>query len=85
MAVPYGMGTEVIVHAADALAHRGWLGIGADGRLILTQQGREGLAAAKEHMDRVHAQILGDITDEDHATTVAVLQRVIDNLAQRPS
>ncbi|MFJ8748925.1 MarR family winged helix-turn-helix transcriptional regulator [Streptomyces sp. NPDC102441] len=82
LAVPYGMGTQVMVHAADALVHRGWLGIGTDGRLTLTEQGREGLATAKEHMDRVRAELLGDITEEECATAVSVLQRVTDNLAQ---
>ncbi|MEU5212695.1 MarR family transcriptional regulator [Streptomyces sp. NPDC020742] len=82
LAVPYGMGTQVMVHAADALVHRGWLDIGADGRLTLTEQGREGLATAKEHMDRVRAELLGDITEEEYATAVSVLQRVTDNLAQ---
>ncbi|MFF2147491.1 MarR family winged helix-turn-helix transcriptional regulator [Kitasatospora sp. NPDC058190] len=83
VAVPYGMGTQVMVHAVDALVHRGWLGIGADGRLTLTEQGREGLATAKEHMDLVRAELLGDITEEEYATAVSVLQRVTDNLAQR--
>ncbi|RCH66620.1 hypothetical protein DT019_20965 [Streptomyces sp. SDr-06] len=79
--VPYGMDTQVMVHAADALVHRGWLGVGADGRLPLTEQGHEGLATAKEHMDRVRAELLGDIREEDYATAVSVLQHVIDNLA----
>lgn len=82
MAVPYGMDTEVIVHAADALVHRGWLSIGTDGRLTLTEQGREGLATAKDHMARVRAEFLGDITEEEYAAAVSVLQRVTDNLAQ---
>ncbi|MET8540812.1 MarR family transcriptional regulator [Kitasatospora sp. NPDC004799] len=82
VAVPYGMGAEVIVHAANALVHRGWLRLGADGRLTLTEQGREGLATAKEHMDRVRAELLGSITEEEYATAVSVLQRVTDNLAQ---
>ncbi|MFJ9846518.1 MarR family winged helix-turn-helix transcriptional regulator [Kitasatospora sp. NPDC101155] len=82
VAVPYGMGAQVMVHAVDALVHRGWLGIGADGRLTLAEQGRGGLVTAKEHMDRVRAQILGDITEEEYATAVSVLQRVTDNLAQ---
>ncbi|MFJ4183789.1 MarR family winged helix-turn-helix transcriptional regulator [Kitasatospora sp. NPDC089509] len=85
VAVPYGMGAEVIVHAVDALVHRGWLGSGADGRLTLTEPGRAGLAAVKEHMDRVRAEILGDITEEEYATALSVLQRVTDNLAQGPS
>ncbi|MEU9119958.1 hypothetical protein AB0C96_08855 [Streptomyces sp. NPDC048506] len=62
--------------------HRGWLDIGTAGRLTLTEQGREGLATAKEHMDRVRAELLGDITAEEYATAVSVLQRVTDNLAQ---
>ncbi|MFE5586513.1 MarR family winged helix-turn-helix transcriptional regulator [Kitasatospora sp. NPDC056531] len=82
VAVPYGMGTQVMVHAVDALVHRGWLGNGADGRLTLTEQGRGGLATAKEHMDRVRAELLGDITEGEYATAVSVLQRITDNLAQ---
>ncbi|THA50004.1 MarR family winged helix-turn-helix transcriptional regulator [Streptomyces sp. A1136] len=82
LAVPYGMGPQAMVDASDALVHRGWLGIGADGRLTLTEQGREGLATAKEHMDRVRAELLGDITEEEYATAASVLQRVTDNLAQ---
>ncbi|KJY35389.1 MarR family winged helix-turn-helix transcriptional regulator [Streptomyces katrae] len=81
VAVPYDMGAEVMVHAVDALVHRGWLGIGADGRLTCTQEGHEGLATAKEHMDRVRADILGDITEEEYAAAVSVLQRIADNLA----
>ncbi|MFD7908916.1 MarR family winged helix-turn-helix transcriptional regulator [Kitasatospora sp. NPDC059747] len=84
VAVPYGMGPEVIVHAVDALVHRGWLGIGTDDRLTLTEQGREGLTTAKEHMDRVRTEFLGDITEEEYAAAVAVLQRITDNLAQEP-
>ncbi|KOV59556.1 MarR family winged helix-turn-helix transcriptional regulator [Streptomyces sp. MMG1121] len=79
--VPYGMGTEVMAHAADALAHRGWLVAGADGRLTFTNQGRAGLATAKEHMARVRAEVVGDITEEEYAAAVSVLQRVTDNLA----
>ncbi|MFD9903792.1 MarR family winged helix-turn-helix transcriptional regulator [Streptomyces sp. NPDC059063] len=79
--VPYGMGPQVIVHGADALVHRGWLGVGADGRLTLTERGHEGLATAKEHMGRVRAELLGDITDEEYATAVSVLRRVTDHLA----
>ncbi|MGW3014353.1 MarR family winged helix-turn-helix transcriptional regulator [Streptomyces sp. NPDC001219] len=82
LAVPCGMGTQVMVHAADALVHRGWLDIGADGRLTLTERGREGLATAKGRMGRVRAELLGDITDEEYATAVSVLQRVTDNLTQ---
>ncbi|MEE1782247.1 MarR family transcriptional regulator [Streptomyces sp. SP17BM10] len=85
VAVPYGMGPEAIVHAADALAHRGWLGMDADGRLTLTEQGHEGLTTATEHMDRVHAEFLGDITEEEYAAAVSVLRRITDNLAQEPS
>ncbi|MEU1286136.1 MarR family transcriptional regulator [Kitasatospora sp. NPDC005856] len=81
VAVPYGMGTQVILHAVDALVHRGWLGIGADRRLTLTDRGHEGLATAKEHMDRVRAELLGDITEEDYATALSVLERITDNLA----
>ncbi|MCC3768736.1 MarR family winged helix-turn-helix transcriptional regulator [Streptomyces sp. UNOC14_S4] len=81
--VPYDMGPEAMAHAADALAHRGWLSTDtdADGRLTLTERGRAGLATAKEHMARVRADLLGDITDEEYATAVSVLQRVTDNLA----
>lgn len=75
------MGAQVIVHAADALVHRGWLGVGADGRLTLTEQGHEGLASGKERMDRVRAELVGAITEGEYATAVSVLQHVIDNLA----
>ncbi|MFF2080512.1 MarR family winged helix-turn-helix transcriptional regulator [Kitasatospora sp. NPDC058162] len=84
VAVPYGMGSQVIVDAADALVHRGWLSIGANGRLTLTEPGRERLATAKDHMARVRTEFLGDITEEEYATAVSVLQRVTDNLAPRP-
>ncbi|MFB6436193.1 hypothetical protein ACFCVY_05320 [Streptomyces sp. NPDC056411] len=46
------------------------------------QNGTTTLATAKEHMDRVRAELLGDITEEEYATAVSVLQRVTDNLAQ---
>ncbi len=78
--VPYGLGTEVMALGADALVYRGWLTGGADGRLTLTDQGRAGLATAKEHMARVRAELVGDITEEEYAATVSVLQRVTDNL-----
>ncbi|MFI1801462.1 MarR family winged helix-turn-helix transcriptional regulator [Streptomyces sp. NPDC020379] len=81
LAVPYGMGTHVMVHATDALVYRGWLDTGTDGRLTLTEQGRQGMATAKEHMAPVRAEILGDITKEEYATALSVLQRVTDNLA----
>ncbi|MGK5639441.1 MarR family winged helix-turn-helix transcriptional regulator [Streptomyces sp. URMC 126] len=79
--VPYGLGAEVIAHAADALLHRGRLVAGADGRLTLTDQGRADLATAKEHMARVRTELVGDITDEEYAVAVSVLRRVADNLA----
>lgn len=82
LAVPYDMGTHVMVHATDALVHRGWLDTGTDGRLTLTEEGREGMATAKEHMAPVRAEILGDITEEEYATALSVLQRVTENLAQ---
>jgi DNA-binding MarR family transcriptional regulator len=82
VAVPYGMGPQVMVDAVDALVHRGWLGIDADGRLTLTEQGHGGLTTAKEHMDRVRTELLGDITEEEYTTALSVLQRVTDNLAQ---
>ncbi|MFD0391959.1 hypothetical protein ACFQ3Z_01240 [Streptomyces nogalater] len=70
-----------MAHAADALVHRGWLIGGADGRLTLTDQGRAALATAKEHMARVRAELVGDITEEEYAAAVSVLQRVTDNLS----
>ncbi|MBC2879056.1 MULTISPECIES: MarR family winged helix-turn-helix transcriptional regulator [Streptomyces] len=79
--VPYGMGTEVTAHAADALVHRGWLAADADGRLTLTDRGLAGLATAKERMARVREEIVGDITEEEYATAVSVLRRVTDHLA----
>ncbi|MFI0738889.1 MarR family winged helix-turn-helix transcriptional regulator [Streptomyces sp. NPDC021100] len=79
--VPYGMGTEVTAHAADALVHRGWLVAGADGRLTLTDRGLAGLATAKERMARVREELVGDITEEEYATAVSVLRRVTDHLA----
>ncbi|MER7673187.1 MarR family winged helix-turn-helix transcriptional regulator [Kitasatospora sp. NPDC096128] len=85
VAVPYGMDTRVVVDAADALVHRGWLCIGADDRLTLTGQGRAGLATAREHMARARAEFLGDITEEEYATSVSVLQRVTANITARPA
>ncbi|EMF02036.1 hypothetical protein H340_03404 [Streptomyces mobaraensis NBRC 13819 = DSM 40847] len=79
--VPYGMDPEVTANAADVLVHRGWLVADADGRLTLTAQGHAGLAAAKKHMTRVRAELVGDITEEEYATAVSVLRRVTDNLA----
>ncbi|MEV6551483.1 MarR family winged helix-turn-helix transcriptional regulator [Streptomyces sp. NPDC051597] len=79
--VPYGMGSEVIAQASDALMHRGWLVAGTDGRLTLTDQGRAGFARAQGHMAQVRADLVGDITDEEYAVAVSVLQRVTDNLA----
>ncbi|MEU8976719.1 MarR family transcriptional regulator [Streptomyces monashensis] len=79
--VPYRMDAEVMAHAADALVHRGWLVAGADGRLTLADQGRAGLATAKDHMARVRAELVGDITEEEYGAAVSVLQRVTDNLA----
>ncbi|MGW2375472.1 MULTISPECIES: hypothetical protein [Kitasatospora] len=35
--------------------------------------------------DRVRAAFLGDITEEEYAAAVSVLQRITDNLAQEPS
>ncbi|RLV08938.1 hypothetical protein CTZ27_09445 [Streptomyces griseocarneus] len=78
--VPYDMDPEVMAHAADALAHRGWLSADADGRLTLTKRGEEGLTTAREHMARVREDLLGDITDEEYATAVSVLRRIADNL-----
>ncbi|MFI6055991.1 MarR family winged helix-turn-helix transcriptional regulator [Streptomyces violascens] len=78
--VPYGMGTEAIAHAADALLHRGWLVAGPQGRLTLTDEGRAGLTTARTHMAQVRAELVGDITDAEYTAALSVLQRVTDNL-----
>lgn len=44
-----------------------------------------GLAVAKEHMDRVRVELLGDITEEEYAAAVSVLQRVTGHLTPEPS
>ncbi|WP_147267414.1 MarR family winged helix-turn-helix transcriptional regulator [Streptomyces sp. SDr-06] len=81
--VPYGMGAEAMVHAADALVHRGWLVPDAHGRRHLTEEGLAGLAAAREHMAQVRADLVGDVAEEEYAAAVSVLQRVIENLAAK--
>ncbi|MEU9102451.1 hypothetical protein [Streptomyces sp. NPDC048361] len=57
LVVPYGMDTQVMVHAADALVHRNWLAIGTDGGLTsvhtggrpgLTPLGRNGSSRAAD-------------------------------------
>ncbi|MFG3229114.1 hypothetical protein ACGF07_30610 [Kitasatospora sp. NPDC048194] len=73
----------MIAHSADALVHRSRRATGADGRPALAEQGRQGLAAAKEHTDRVRADILGNLTDEQCATAESVLQRATGSLLGR--
>ncbi|MFC5720734.1 MarR family winged helix-turn-helix transcriptional regulator [Streptomyces gamaensis] len=74
------MGPEAIGHAVDALVARGWLAPDAAGRLWPTEAGREGTARIKALLKRLRSQIHDGIPEDDYATTLTVLRRMIRNV-----
>ncbi|UQI49092.1 MarR family winged helix-turn-helix transcriptional regulator [Streptomyces sp. HU2014] len=74
------LGRELTGHAVDHLLARGWLREGADGRLRLTEAGREAKSRTKDLVTRLRSEIHEGVTDEEYAATLTVLQRMIDNV-----
>ncbi|MBB5121386.1 hypothetical protein AF335_13605 [Streptomyces eurocidicus] len=74
------LGRELTDNAVDHLLARGWLVSGADGRLRLTEAGREAKSRTKDLVTRLRSEIHEGITDEEYAATLTVLQRMIVNV-----
>ncbi|GHE10787.1 MarR family winged helix-turn-helix transcriptional regulator [Streptomyces alanosinicus] len=73
-------GPEVIGRAVDTLTARGWLTVDGAGKLHLTQAGRAATGRAVDVLARVRAEIHEGVPEEDYATTLDVLRRMIRNL-----
>ncbi|MFH8570151.1 MarR family winged helix-turn-helix transcriptional regulator [Streptomyces sp. NPDC017993] len=78
-----GDGPQEIARAIDQLLHRGWLTIGTDHRLSLTDSGRTAKARIKQLVIDLRAEIHEGITDEDYVTALKVLRRMTDNVARQ--
>ncbi|MFF4950508.1 MarR family winged helix-turn-helix transcriptional regulator [Streptomyces chattanoogensis] len=74
------LGPDATGHAVDGLLHRGWLGADGEGRLTLTEAGREAKARTKTLVDGLRAEIHAGITDEEYVAALGVLQRMIRNV-----
>lgn len=73
-------GPEEIGRAVDTLTARRWLTADESGRLHATDAGRAATRRAGEVLERVRAEIHDGVPEEDYATTLAVLRRMIRNL-----
>ncbi|MEV6396995.1 MarR family transcriptional regulator [Streptomyces sp. NPDC051907] len=69
---------------SDDLVERGLLARDGDGRLWITEPGRLAHAQVKKHIPGLRSHIHAGIDDADYATAVRVLQRMIDNVAEKP-
>ncbi|OKJ99512.1 hypothetical protein AMK26_26110 [Streptomyces sp. CB03234] len=67
--------------AVDHLLHRGWLGIDAEQRLHLTDEGRAAKARIKELVTGIRARIHDGISDDEYVAALKVLRRMADNVA----
>jgi DNA-binding MarR family transcriptional regulator len=73
-------GPEEIGRAIDALTARAWLGTDEAGRVHATDAGRAATRRAVDVLKRVRAEIHAGVPEEDYATTLDVLRRMIRNL-----
>ncbi|MER6384294.1 MarR family winged helix-turn-helix transcriptional regulator [Streptomyces sp. NPDC001250] len=73
-------GPEVIGRAVDTLTARQWLTVDEAGGLRATDSGRAATRRAMALLKRVRAEIHDGIPEEDYATTLEVLRRMIRNL-----
>jgi DNA-binding MarR family transcriptional regulator len=64
----------------DELTGRGWVATAGD-ELVLTDAGREALATLGETVAAARARTTDGITEQEYASTVAVLERMCANLA----
>ncbi|WEO95760.1 MarR family winged helix-turn-helix transcriptional regulator [Streptomyces sp. FXJ1.172] len=76
-------GPEEIGRAIDTLTARAWLTTDEAGRLHATDAGRAATRRAVEVLERVRAEIHDGIPEEEYATTLDVLRRMIRNLGGR--
>ncbi|AGZ42316.1 MarR family winged helix-turn-helix transcriptional regulator [Actinoplanes friuliensis] len=77
-------GPDDIPRAIDQLLHRGWLGSGIDGRLQLTDAGREAQGRIKLLLTGLRAELHEGITDDEYAAALRVLRRMLGNLGAAP-
>lgn len=73
-------GPREIARAVDQLLARGWLATDGDGRLLLTDAGREAKARIRQLVTELRAQIHEGISDEDYVTALKVMRRMIRNI-----
>ncbi|MEX2983336.1 MarR family winged helix-turn-helix transcriptional regulator [Streptomyces sp. C36] len=73
-------GRDSIDLALDSLVARSWV-TGPDdaGRFLLTDAGRAAKKRTKEVVVRVRGEIHDGVSDEEYATVVRVLQRMVEN------
>ncbi|MEU8688087.1 MarR family winged helix-turn-helix transcriptional regulator [Streptomyces sp. NPDC048665] len=76
-------GPEEIGRAIDTLVARAWLSVDGAGRVRTTDAGREATRRAVDVLRRVRAEIHEGVPEEDYATTLDVLRRMIRNLGGR--
>ncbi|MEU4209710.1 MarR family winged helix-turn-helix transcriptional regulator [Streptomyces sp. NPDC026206] len=72
-------GTDGIDLALDSAVVRGWVTGTDGGRFLLTGAGREAKERTMEVVVRVRGEIHAGVTDEEYATVVRVLQRMVEN------
>ncbi|MCA6094273.1 MarR family winged helix-turn-helix transcriptional regulator [Streptomyces sp. SCA3-4] len=72
-------GNDGIDIALDTAVARGWVRSTDEGRFLLTDAGREAKERTMEVVVRVREEIHAGIPDEEYATVVRVLQRMVEN------
>ncbi|MEU1307576.1 MarR family winged helix-turn-helix transcriptional regulator [Streptomyces cinnamoneus] len=72
-------GPDAIDVALDTTVARGWVRGTDEGRFLLTEAGREAKERTMEVVVRVRREIHAGIPDEEYATVVRVLQRMVEN------
>ncbi|QHA06398.1 winged helix DNA-binding protein [Streptomyces broussonetiae] len=83
LAVHLDAGPEEIGRAIDTLTAREWLTADEAGRVHATDAGRAATRRAVDVLQRVRAEIHDGIPEEEYATTLDVLRRMIRNLGGR--
>ncbi|GHC37472.1 MarR family winged helix-turn-helix transcriptional regulator [Streptomyces cinnamoneus] len=79
LAASLGEGDDGIDIALDTAVARGWVRGTDEGRFLLTDAGREAKERTMEVVVRVREEIHDGIPDEEYATVVRVLQRMVEN------
>ncbi|MCK2239721.1 MULTISPECIES: MarR family winged helix-turn-helix transcriptional regulator [unclassified Crossiella] len=72
---------EVATYPAvlDDLLDKGWIAVGAGGRLTLTEAGVDGRARLADLTAGIRGRLHDGVSEADYATAVRVLRRIIGN------